>query len=464
MMFRALSFVIIALLIAYAASWLSAQDGTTTITWLGYRAEIESSALIVALFGFCVLAICLDRLVRALFRWPSLFSAGWQARRKAKGETALSLGFVALAAGDHRSARKQAKRAEKLLENGILTDLLVAQSSYAGGDSKAASRYFKKLASEPKTAYFGQLGLMRLHQQSDKDKGQIGISKEAFHAARKAFALDSTSAEAAQVILRDALDKKQWETARDCLSVYLNHSGGQSEAEVKKAYHLHACLLLQMAEEATAAGGDNGQSEALRAAQLSKKALKTAISYCEQALQDCPDFTPASEKLVSLLRLTGDKKAAQKQAVTAFTLRPHKMSLINLAQTRDDNDGQFISYAMRLAAKSEQADEAYLAVAQFAIQAGIWASASQALSHISESFVPHNEYYRLVAAIANGLEDETAEHEALEQAAQAPRAASWSCTSCHSLSSDYQFECPSCGSYGQIAFTASGNYNSQGNR
>ncbi len=159
MMFRVLFFVIAALFIAFAASWLSAQDGVTSITWLGYHAEVESSALVVAIALLCVAGIIIDRLVRALVRWPSLMSAGWQMRRRAKGENALSLGFVALAAGDHRAAHKQARRAEKLLDKGILTDLLVAQSSYASGDSKAASRYFKKLASDPKQPISDSLAL-----------------------------------------------------------------------------------------------------------------------------------------------------------------------------------------------------------------------------------------------------------------------------------------------------------------
>ena len=97
MMFRVLFFVITALFIAFAASWLSAQDGVTSITWLGYQAEVESSALVVAIALLCVAGIIIDRLVRALVRWPSLMSAGWQMRRRAKGENALSLGFVALA-------------------------------------------------------------------------------------------------------------------------------------------------------------------------------------------------------------------------------------------------------------------------------------------------------------------------------------------------------------------------------
>lgn len=448
-MLRAIFFVIFALFIAFAASWLSAQEGVSTITWLGYRVEIDTSLFIVAIFGLCLAGIIVDRLVRAVVRWPSLFSEGWQARRRAKGDTALSLGFVALAAGDNRAAHKQARRAQKLLDKGVLTDLLVAQSSYGNGDSKAASRYFKKLAATPETAYFGQLGLMRLHQQNSAGLTASAISTEALNAARKAFALDPTSAEAAQLILRKALEDRQWGKALDCLKVYLNQSGGHTTQEVQKAKALHARLSHQMAQEILSPPTDEGAAP-------DKGAVKAAILLCEQALAEAPDFVPASALLVRLLAEKGDQKAAVKRATTAFLATPHKDTLAHLRAVTAQNDGQFISAAMTLSAKSEQADEGYLAVAQFAISAGIWASASQAISQISEAYIPTNHYYMVEAAIADSRDDEAAYHNALTQAANAARASTWQCGACGHNHDSYQFDCVACGIPGQMGFITAG--------
>ena len=447
MMFRALLFVIFALFVGFAASWLAVQEGVSEIRWLGYRAEIDSSLLVVAIVILCLGTVLLDRVVRAIIRWPRLFSTGWQARRRAKGETALSLGFVALAAGDHRAAHKQARRAEKLLDKGILTDLLVAQSSYASGDSKAASRYFKKLAASSQTAYFGQLGLMRLHQQEATTTALV--SKEAFQAAKKAFALDASSAEAAQVILKKALGDRHWQTAKDCLKVYLTHSGGQSEKEVQRARSVYAKLSVQQAQELVDEAETQGQS-------ADASALGPAISYCEDALHHCPDFVPASRLLVHLLLQKGDKRAATKMATKAFQLAPHEDSLQLVRLTKADNDGQFISAAMRLAAKSDAPDDGYLAVAQFAISVGIWASASQALSHISSHYQRHNHYYMIQAAIAAGLEDNEGYQEALKLAASAPRAPQWQCEACAHYQDHYVFDCPSCNAPGQMSHCPTG--------
>ncbi len=111
---------------------------------------------------------------------------------------------------------------------------------------------------------------------------------------------------------------------------------------------------------------------------------------------------------------------------------------------------------MGLLAKSSQADEGYLAVAQFAVSVGIWASASQALSQISERFIKHNVYYKVQAAIAKGLEDDAAHQSALEQAATAPRAPHWQCHSCEASAPSYQFYCESCDAPGQMMRRTSG--------
>ena len=428
MIFRVISLILFGLLIAYGASWLSRQDGTSSMTWLGYQIEIETSYLVVAIVALVIAAILCDRLVRAIVRWPQLFSAGWQARRRQKGEKALSLGFVALAAGDVKAASREARRAEKLLQTTILTDLLVAQSAHAKGDVRAASQYFKKLAAERETAYFGQLGLMRLYQEDSPEQ----ISQAALTAAQKAFALDPTSAEAAQMILKQALQDKQWSKAVDCLKVYLNQSGGQSNNEIEKAKNLYAQLVTEMA---------NKQAET---------DVKQARSLCEDALREAPAFFPAHRQLVLLNLQKQDRRAAMRGADKAFVIAPHKDSLHLVKQTRPDNDGQLISHLSKLAARSEYQNEAYLTIAEFAIEVGIWASASQSLGQMSANIVKRNHFYLVKAQIAKAQEDEPAYEEAMRLAATAPRAGQWACHACHHHLDSYAFSCPSCAVPAQI--------------
>ena len=134
----------------------------------------------------------------------------WQARRQKKGERALSLGMVAFAAGDHKMARRQARKAEKLLGSGLLPDLLSAQAAHAAGDGKAAMRYFTALSKNEDTSYFGHLGLMRLYQEQGKDTQSI-------EAAHKALAHADGLTPAIRV-LGEEIKSHQWRAALDRLS------------------------------------------------------------------------------------------------------------------------------------------------------------------------------------------------------------------------------------------------------
>ena len=254
----------------------------------------------------------------------------------------------------------------------------------------------------------------------------------ALTAAQKAFALDPTSAEAAQMILKQALQDEQWNRAIDCLKIYMNHSGGQSMSEIEKAKNLYAQLVTHKAK--TEAETD----------------AKQVRSLCEDALREVPEFIPAHAHLIALHSQKHDRRTAMRAADKAFTISPQKDTLLLVKQTRQDNDGQLISHLTKLVGRSSHKDDAYLAIAEFAIEVGIWASASQSLAQMSESAVKSNHVYLVKAHIAKAQEDDEAHEEALRHAATAPRAGKWVCHACHQQLDDYRFICPSCETPAQI--------------
>ena len=109
-----LRLVLIIALVALVVSWFAKQTGSSQIQWLGYQIEISTSLLVSLVILFAFFVMLFDRIFRFIRNWPKMLSYGWQFRRKTNGERALSLGFVALAAGDSRSAQKQAKKAKSL--------------------------------------------------------------------------------------------------------------------------------------------------------------------------------------------------------------------------------------------------------------------------------------------------------------------------------------------------------------
>ena len=95
-MLRLLQFLVLSTLAAILVSWLAKQTGVTIISWAGWQIEMRTSLLVAGLVIAVVLLLLIYRLLRMLFLWPGWLGHNWQARRRKKGERALSLGWSPL--------------------------------------------------------------------------------------------------------------------------------------------------------------------------------------------------------------------------------------------------------------------------------------------------------------------------------------------------------------------------------
>ena len=451
-MARLVQFILVCGGAALLISWLAKQPGMTLITWSGWQIELRTSLVIAASVLFIASLFLAYRTVRALILWPGWLGHNWQMRRHKKGERALSLGMVAFAAGDHKVARRQARKAEKLLGTGLLPDLLSAQAAHAAGDAKAALRYFTALSRHEDTAYFGHLGLMRLYQEQGKEAQSLA-------AAHKALASSDAQSPAAIRIFADDLRAMRWRDALDKLSGFLRQDEGALAAA--------------------------GMQEGLSAGQLVKPSLLAAHlcvllseedigdkkGYLERALDFSPRMIEASRRL-ALLASDGQKKSALKRLEKDFKTFPHGQLADLIAKLSGDNDGQLIARLGKLAAASTHSDEARLIVAERALRSGIWASASSMLEEVSLAGQT-NKYFLLASELAvrkqsidpenkdasslkgkdtdNNLEKEAA----LLAAAHAPHAARWHCLACDDALVQWEMVCPSCGVLGQVDWVQS---------
>ena len=442
-MLRLAAFLIFCVLAALVSRWLSAQDGVTVINWLGWRIEVMTSLLVAGLI--IAIAVCLMtvRLVFTVLSWPSWLGHNWRARRRRRGDHALGQGMVAFAAGDFKEARKLARRAEKLLGSALLPDLLSAQAAHASGDDRAALRYFRSLASQKDTAYFGHLGLMRLYQSQ-------GETEKSRSSAKAALTLNNKSAPANLVLLADDLKRENWKSAHSRLTTLLSAKQGRSFLPADTAHFpsgqmnnpdllaAHLCLRLADSQDDDAA--------------------KTR--YVNEALSWAPSFLEAMVRRVRLEQKTAPRKAL-KRAESAFLAAPHARLVRLIADLSDDNDGQFIARLSGLADRAADKDEACMLVAEAALDRGIWASASAALHSVSEAGRT-NQYFLLNAELsdkrAKSLGQETdsgsaADREqALLAAARAPRSRRWQCGGCGTVLPQWQMVCPSCAVMGQIDY------------
>jgi len=423
MIWRLVKLVIAATLIAMLASWLSAQPGESRLDWLGYRLELPTSLLVSLGLGLVILLIFMDRLGRFIRLWPVLLGRGWQARRRQRGERALGLGLVALSAGDAKSARRQAKKAEKLLGRGLLPDLLAAQAAHASGDRQAARRYFKTLSESTDTAYYGQIGLMNLEALE-------GHSPASLAAARKALSLQADSPQAARHILEHDLAAENWQAAVTSARRLTRLSGLEEQENARlKAMQTALCYLLS---------------------ELPEQADKQT-SWLEQGLEAMPGHPALTARLAQLLLEKKQPRPALKLLEKNFIRQPHPDLPALIKQASQDNPGQHISRLTRLAGQAGQ-DSGYLVAAAAALDAGIWASASSLLEQISQTG-QNNEYFLLQARLTEAREQPEAAAKALHTAARARHGPAWHCQSCQTIAPQYEPRCPSCAQVGSLHWT-----------
>ena len=138
--------------------------------------------LLAAVALIAAVAALIYRFWRALIGAPGTFGRWRRERRRRKGYVALTQGMVAVAAGDPDEARRQARRADVLLNEPPLTMLLSAQAAQLNGDENAAGRYFTQMLERSETEFLGLRGLLIQAMR----KGEHG---RAIELARRARAL-----------------------------------------------------------------------------------------------------------------------------------------------------------------------------------------------------------------------------------------------------------------------------------
>lgn len=406
MLWRLLVLFGLVLAAAAAASWLAQQPGDMRIDWLGWRVQLPTSLAVALVVAFALLLVFFDRILRAIRTLPGWLGGRFRQRRDAAGHRALTLGLMAVSAGEPEAARKQASRAQRLLDAPQLTGLLAAQAAHLAGDHQAARRYFTSILDDRDTAFLGQIGLLRL-ALDDRD------SEAAHKAATAALAINPKSELAARALLQLETDRGNWQQALPALAVLHQKLGKtpQNGAGLKIRQQQVAAHYLAARDQL-----DDNPASSLR--------------ELEQALKLDPGFLPAVCAIADhYLDPDTDRRAnygrAAKWLEAAFIDQPHSELLPRLQKAWKANDGQFIARLEKLLGKVK-AD---------------W----------------RTEAFRLVAAAAEqaGLDGEAARlrHEAAALAENTPAddvAATWQCDACKSVHDMWHSHCPACGQFASL--------------
>jgi HemY protein len=281
---------------------------------------------------------------------PGWLGGRWRERRETAGHRALTLGLMAVSAGEPVEARKQAARAHRLLNAPQLTGLLSAQAAHLVGDHAAARRYFTALKDDRDTAFLGQIGLMRL-AVDDKD------APAALMAARNALDLKPQSAVAAAQLLQLHADQQNWTAALEVIAIVIKDRKKQTGTVAELLVRQHTALYYL---------------DGLIALETEQDNVYAAGQYLA-ALRNDPEFLPAIFALADLYINNDDKRKAIKLLENSFALVPHAGIANRLQVLWADNDGNSIARLIKLIPKKPELLQqvAYRIVSDIAASKGL---------------------------------------------------------------------------------------------
>ena len=397
-MWRALAFLALLAVGAFAAVWIADRPGSVTIVWNGY--EIAMS-LAIALVGVLIATLVIGlvwAVVRGVIGLPDFLVRGSRERRRAKGFTALSRGMVAVGSGDPLAARRHAGDAERLLGTEPLTLLLKAQAAQISGDRQAAETAFQRMVDDPETRV---LGLRGLFVEARRREDEVAARAYAAEAARLAPSVTWAN----DALLEAQCADGDWGGALE--TVERRGSLGLIE---KGASRRQRAVLLTAAAQSREAGEPEAAGERVL-----------------QAVKLAPELIPAAAIAGRLLARRGDFKKGAKIVEAAWKANPHPdLAKVYLGLRTGDSVRDRLARAETLAKLSSWDPEGRFAVAQAAFDAREFGQAREALKPLLADR-PTARACLMMAKV------EEAEHGAgsgrarewLSRAAHAPRDSMW---------------------------------------
>lgn len=413
-MIRAIFLFVVFGAIIFVANWLLEHPGTIAIQWQGLQIN-ESVAWAIGMLALLVLAIVLVVwLLSWLVRAPWMAASRYSRARREKGQQAISLGMVAIAAGDREEARKQSKRASQLVPHQPLATLLAAQTAQLEGDDQAAHRYFTKLAETPDTAF---LGLRGLWMQAMKE----GRTREALHYVEQAHAEQPDAAWVLEAQLTLQARLGQWDAANDSLEKLAKRKLRTREQE-RKARGLINVERSRSAE----ANGDT--DAALKAAQIAYRADSGLV--------------PAAAQLAHMHIANKRRGRAEKTIQDAWRETPHPMlakAFRGVVETVAPD--KQLELARKLAETNWDHPESRILVARFAIAADRWADAERALETLVRNNPPVRVCHVMAEIEADGKNNPEAARDWLARSATAPPDEAWVCSETGAVQAEWSAVC-----------------------
>ncbi|MGF1624796.1 MAG: heme biosynthesis protein HemY [Alphaproteobacteria bacterium] len=422
---RIIAFFVLVLAAIAAVLFVRDNPGQIRLEWLGYRIEAEIGVAIAVLLLFTVVVILLVQLFRLVVFSPHRLAHWFGRRRQRKGMYALSMGMVAVAAGDSEEAGRQSRRASSMLTGVPLSNLLSAQAAQLKGDEAAARRYFEAMLEQPETEFLGLRGLL---MQALRARDEV----RALRLAERARALRPRSPWLLQTLAELQTRNGDWEDALETTAT-ARRLGAYDDAETSR----RLAIIQTEASRAIEQAGDE-----TRALQFARHAHKVA-----------PDFVPAAIQLAHLHATRGDVRRASDVLTRAWGQSPHpELAAAYRSLYPAETPIGLYRRLSKLTAGAPESTESRLVLARAAADAGKHDDARALLDGVDDA-TGGARRYRLLAEIEEQQHgDSAAARTWLAKASAFGQQQGWICSECGAASAGWHSHCPACGAFGTVSW------------
>lgn len=424
-MARILLFLVQLAVLVAAAVWIADRPGEVRIRWLGREITADVGVLILAVFLLMLLAAVGYHLWRRLLRAPGLASRAFDRGRRRRGLQALTNGLVAVAAGEADEARRWSRKADQLLDEPALTQLLAAQVADLDGDRERARALFDAMLARPETRFLGLRGLVQQALAEGDTQAALGYVEEA-HRLRPdtPWVLDTLFDLAER-------DGRLAEAGR-----VLTEARRRGVLKPAEADRRRAVVLLEESQRAEQSGD-----------------APAALDRAKQALRLAPELTAAALRAARLAAHLGKPREGERLLERAWTVKPHPaLAELYLGLARAGSAAERLKLLRRLTGGQPDQTETRLALAGAAAEAGQWAEARQLLAP-HEAAPPDQRFARLLALLAEAeAGDAGRARHWRDLAASLPPPPVWTCGSCGQAQAEWQPRCIHCGAFDALAW------------
>ncbi len=430
---KILLFVAIVAALTVGAGYVMENGPSVVISVAGYKevqlGPLQAVLVALAVVGIMYIAFKLLSLLYAFIKFllgdETALSRYFDRNRERRGYKALTDSLLALASGEGRLAMTKAAKAEKLLDNPLVTSVITAEAAELIGERSTAEAAYKRLLTNDQTRFVGIRGIM-------KQKLAEGDTDTALLLAQKAYALKPKHEEVQDTLLKLQAEHHDWVGARKTLGTKLRTGTMPRDVHRRR----DAVLALSEAKDIL----DDGKSIESREAAIEANKLS-------------PDLVPAAVMAARGYIQKDKPRLAARVLKKTWEMNPHPELAVAFAEIVPDEDPKArVKRFADLTRLQPNNPETKMLLAELNIAAEDFPAARRAIGELATS-APTARNLSIMAAVERGEgADDAVVRGWLAKAVTAPRGPQWICDNCQNTEPTWAPVCSSCGGFDTLSW------------